>query len=547
MDDEALVRHTQVRLENLITNCTLEHLAKKATLKIIYSYLNDSKENEISEKLNSLPALLKDEVLQEMLKRKCYNTKGNLKQFELMFKAFKLLLSTRTNEIHLENLLSFCPDKQLEKKVNQLLIIIANKASNLQCLKTTSDDCLGSSTLPEGTFQALLKMKQLKKLFIGNFELLWTQLLELCRSLPALRVLGVSDVSYPRKNQPMAHTINDLKRDLAHLRLIQCSSSSVMTLLRRNLPNLDTLNSVRNFGLSWEDIAVPNDAKGNQTSSLRNFCQFDGLDHIRSEDHKLYVSHPNITHLIWTGFLNEKMMLGSAKKFTRVKFLAMLSIGQKIDGFLVSIGKNLLTLYLNDVKISSLSQVFNACPRLKKLTLKDVRQLQNPGSLSNFSELKELVWAKEFGKVELHDILCAPNLQRVEVTCQGWNQEDLRILTSLIAEKKILSKLHTFRVCFRRDVSSLYEVVGLLKNAAAFLPKLTDLNLSVDLDDMRSRKPFDYLTVMTDEEEFIRFQNEWCARFPDRGPRFLIEMLSDSLSLVTILNVFKINYLKARA
>ncbi|CAB3371386.1 Hypothetical predicted protein [Cloeon dipterum] len=109
---------TKKRLQNLRRKrLGLEQLAVRVILKHLIFYLRHPKKLE---KLTSLPGVLRDKILQVLMQKKCLKKQGEQMEFEIMIKFFSLLLSPRTRYIELNGILSFCPDRYKNGKIEKV-------------------------------------------------------------------------------------------------------------------------------------------------------------------------------------------------------------------------------------------------------------------------------------------------------------------------------------------------------------------------------------------------------------------------------------------
>ncbi|CAB3387383.1 Hypothetical predicted protein [Cloeon dipterum] len=348
---------TKKRLQNLRRKrFSLQQLAVRVISNQLTFY---RKHHDELEKLKSLPGVLRDKILQALMKKRCMDNHQERKtEFENLKKVFPLLLSRRTRHIELNGILSFCPDRFKDGKIE----------------KVTECDRYQDLNFP-GT-------SNLRQIFLDVIS----------------------------------------------------ENSNVVEAMPTLFPKVTCL-MIKNTG-SLEDYVMP------KFNNLR----------------KLHLSNPHCSGVF--------------------------------EKYLETYGRKLQSLYLGNDCINStidLESVFKYCPKLEKLSLLNVCLNTAPSSkMECFAELKELEWvfhfhnSSSFGLSErrhqeimvLSNILSAPKLEKVNLEVKFLNENDLFILNSLIQEKRILKNLHTLYVYYPFPIDE--ALANFLKNACAFLPKLTD-------------------------------------------------------------------------
>ncbi|CAB3386929.1 Hypothetical predicted protein [Cloeon dipterum] len=109
---------TKKRLQNLRRRSFgLQQLTVRIILKQLTFYLTHPDELE---KLKNLPGVLRDKILQVLMKKRCLDEQGEKMEFENLKAIFPLLLSPRTRYIELNGILSFCPDRFIERKIEKV-------------------------------------------------------------------------------------------------------------------------------------------------------------------------------------------------------------------------------------------------------------------------------------------------------------------------------------------------------------------------------------------------------------------------------------------
>ncbi|CAB3386930.1 Hypothetical predicted protein [Cloeon dipterum] len=106
---------TRKRLQNLrLRSLGLQQLAVREISKQLTFYLTHPDELE---KLTSLPGVLRDKILQVLMKKRCLHEQGEKREFKNLKAIFPLLLSPRTRYIELNGILSFCPGRFKDHKI----------------------------------------------------------------------------------------------------------------------------------------------------------------------------------------------------------------------------------------------------------------------------------------------------------------------------------------------------------------------------------------------------------------------------------------------
>ncbi|CAB3365036.1 Hypothetical predicted protein [Cloeon dipterum] len=339
----------------------------------------------------------------------------------------------------------------------------------------------------QGMVQALMKMQRLNRLHVNLYYFQLTDLLKICKNLPRLQYLNVEFSSHRGKDKPAPEEISSCFCNLKELIFEFPFNDWLGSLCTRNLPNIEVVQydpnkimnwtHVRQYGKRYHDVDFPG------ASNLRHIC----VDLSRSCAAELEAMpnyFPNVTCLMVTNNSCSSLATDVKPKFDNIRNLHLFisSGGEELfDNYLITYGQNLQSLYLGHDRALTIDveMIFKNCPILEKLSLQNV-QLDWPLiEIKCFAELKELEWEincldgfRDSESMVLCYILSSPNLEKVKLESKGFNQNDLRILHSLIREKRILNNLHTLHVYFNFQMD--VALANVLKSACAFLPKLTD-------------------------------------------------------------------------
>ncbi|CAB3367610.1 Hypothetical predicted protein [Cloeon dipterum] len=280
------------------------------------------------------------------------------------------------------------------------------------------------------------------------------------------------------------------------LKIIQFSTSSrffenkLTKLCYQHLPKLEVVrefaDTLKCSGITME-LIVPK-----ETSALR---------HLRStpSTFDLPAAFPNVTHLRadCTGDVREEQHDSSILRFASIESLALI---------IRRVATSVSTLD------SFLEAIFDACPKLQRLELCQMWDGNDP--LEFFAQLREFHWTmgrsnKVLCKFEVTNILAAPNLEKLFLE-DFENQlgiDELRKLTSLVADQKILRKLTSLSLKFgllfnHRNIN--YNLLRALRDfvavAAVHLPNLVHFYMVLVCED---RVPGCFNFYFSDEEEDV--------------------------------------------
>ncbi|CAB3367607.1 Hypothetical predicted protein [Cloeon dipterum] len=238
------------------------------------------------------------------------------------------------------------------------------------------------------------------------------------------------------------------------------------------------------------ELAVPE-----ETSALRHL-------HAAPTTFDLPAAFPNVTHLkADCTAIEPENKYASILRFSNIESLNLRiqPFAFTLNSFLEAYGGNLHTLMIEskDWLNFSFSRIFDACPKLRKIELGHILILDDMKPLESFAQLRELHW-KPKNQFEMTNILSAPNLERVYLSCRhDWiSVENLRKLMSLVADKKILSKLTSFSLRLFGSINYReinYDLLRALRDfvavAAVHLPKLVNFKFWLGIKGRHPRLP----------------------------------------------------------
>ncbi|CAB3384487.1 Hypothetical predicted protein [Cloeon dipterum] len=474
--DLHLVKLTKVRLQNLARKQSLENLALQFIAANFQLY-----------KDFNLPSHFREKLLQRILQWRCIDRNGNLEQFDKMMQALPKLVGQLTVSVDFTNMFTFCPMENVKSSFIQVCELLAQVAPCIEELLMTSSPKLFIQNL----LQPLTKMQKLQTLRLRCCRFDFDGLLELCRALPSLRVLGVNYLSYDFEDSGCG---NNLSRALQHLRVLEDDNWHIcrLSLFSRVAPQLDYLDVLQRdedttFRLQEDEDKIP--------SQRRKFlCLYYNAEHVDGKE-ELNVKHPFITCLQVYGSFMKKYGVETLDKFSNLKTLVLNSCKlTDVDNLMIVYGQNLRTLHIVDdweIPMEGLTfgRILDSCPRLEKLCLKNV--IIPDEDANPFPELRDFSWEYDGDDVVCvllrSSILSSPKLARIKLLGK-FKVEDLKDVATLIEQKKILRQLQSFHLSLvytsnpNFNFSHCRAAVDLAKAASAFLPLLVDVRLSINDD-----------------------------------------------------------------
>ncbi|XP_065346475.1 uncharacterized protein LOC135943739 [Cloeon dipterum] len=477
--DDHLVKLTKVRLQNLARKQSLENLA----LQLIAANFQLYKDF-------NLPSQIREKLLQRILQWRCFDANGNLEQFDKMMQTLPKLLGWWTVSVDFTNMFTFCPTQKIKSSFIQVCELLARVAPNIEELLMTNypsdyDLVIQDLLLP------LTKMQKLQKLRLFCCTLNLKGLLELCRALPSLRVLGVEsllDVLHEDGSE------NNISRDLQHLRVFEDGDWSYfhLSFFSRAAPHLNYIDASHRDSVTTVCLHEDEDKMPNQRRKF--FYLYIGAE-LFDFNEELHVKHPFIAHLEVDGSFITRYGEETLDKFSNLKTLVLDTCTlTDVDSLMRVYGENLRTLHIVDdwdtaMEGLTFGRILECCPRLEKLSLKNV--IVPDEDANPFPELRDFSWENDADDVVCvllrPSILSSPKLARI--TLEGkFKVRDLKGVATLIKQKKILRHLQSFHLSLvytrneNFNFSHCRAAVNLAKAASAFLPVLIDIRLSINDD-----------------------------------------------------------------
>ncbi|CAB3361356.1 Hypothetical predicted protein [Cloeon dipterum] len=411
---------TKKRLQNLRRRSLgLQQLAVRVISKQLTFYTSQPDEFE---KLKSLPGVLRDKILQVLMKKKCLDMQGREREFENLKVVFPMLLSPRTHYIELNSILSFCPDWFTDSNVDkvtpwcvELLKHIETRAPRVETLIIKRNN---SSLYKEGPYrvqhvefsqdmmQSLMKMGKLNRLTVCSYYFDFADLLKICKNLPKLQYINV-ELLYNRGN--VSQATEDVSSSFCNLKelIFQCppclNNDYLSFLCTRNLPNIEVVGYDPNQNVDF--FGIRRDANRYHsldfpgTSNLRNICLFTESAEEAESLPKLF---PKLTCLMVNNIpyygrgtisLEEHVM----PKFDNIRqFHLLYPYSGVFEKYLTIYGQKLQSLYLGahyfqDITID-FKLILKYCPKLEKLSMINLFLKTPLPKIEFFAELKELEW-----------------------------------------------------------------------------------------------------------------------------------------------------------
>ncbi|CAB3376042.1 Hypothetical predicted protein [Cloeon dipterum] len=424
----------------------------------------------------------------------------------LMLPALQLYLATRPRKVDLTAFLSFCPKQLKYQYLKESLIHISETAADLEELTLISADQRFSRFF-HGTADAELllllgKLRRLKVLRIeeiSSFGLV--DLIQLCQNLPTLEFLHVMIYNELfRLNFKQLKIAERLKSAMPKLKVFLFDTigheNALIKCCAENLPNLRVIHDFSSVFSSFEDYEssheiTPASGSSNLRHLLVDFEVVKGCAHLPS-------TFPLITHLriLWMSYVDaEEHNLTALLQLTHLESLEFINVPQYIlHLFVEKFGPNLREIsveYDEDECDSvstdySLGQLLALCPKLERLAFaanfkEDLEPIAFP---SNLKEIRMDFWGFYGNKhIRLTDIFQAPHLEKITFDGTMFDFEELRRVSTLIREKKILRKLKTLH--FTTNFNSVEnfeedyfkEIAVFIKCVAASLPDISVITL----------------------------------------------------------------------
>ncbi|CAB3367785.1 Hypothetical predicted protein [Cloeon dipterum] len=451
--------------------------------------------------LFDLPFELITKIVVKLMETKCTSLRREEVEMKvLMVPALDMYLAMRPRKVDLTAFLTFCPKRLKYQYLKESLIHISEKAADLEELTLVAPKILSArffhGTADAELLQLLGKLKHLKVLRIEeivNIRLI--DLIQLCQNLPDLEYLHFMIYNELRRLDFKKLKIAEkLKSAMPKLQVFLFdtigSENALIKCCMDNLPNLRVIHDFSSVFGSIEDYESSNEStRPLGSSNLRHLLvDFDVKDcaHLPS-------TFPLITHLriLLVPFADTKEQnLTALLQLTHLESLELINLPQDIlHLFVVKFGPNLREISVeyddecDSVSIDySLGQLLALCPKLERLAFAaNFKEDLKP--IAFFSHLKEIrmdFW-DFYGNehIRLTDILRAPNLEKITFNGSGLDFEELRRVSTLIKEKKILrnlKKLHfvtNFNSIEYFEEDYFKEVAAFIKCVAASLPTIS--------------------------------------------------------------------------
>ncbi|CAB3388685.1 Hypothetical predicted protein [Cloeon dipterum] len=467
-------------------------LAMEIVIKNLSKYTGKEGVNYIQTKL--CPEM-RDFVLQELLRKKHPKNIKSIEEFISIKRSVLALMNIRTKKLDLDVLMSFHPnDPNSVYDFNEVLMMVSIAAPNIRHLKMNIKEIersFGNDAFRNAIMSHLKHLKELRIVEIEGGSFRMEDLSLFCRALSHLQVLSVSNICIEDDDM----TKEEIIQTFGHLSLLECSASRYSKIeIWTDLPHLDIVNDVKNYGLTLEDFL-----EDDQAPRTRKLCYYDG-----GWNRSINFDFTSIRHLEISRFSSSWIKDMEMLKAITLEGLTLhlTSTEDPFVAFLLMYGSNLRKLFLIGALSSSpnvqLNRISELCPRLEVLHLKlaQVHVGGNSCRQTTFSQLTELNLSNVDAlndEVFLSTALqSAPNLTKLNIFGRNFNQADLREVNVLITEKKILRSLKSlhWRMKYPYFLYGHTEPIDdILTNAVSILPDLSDLDLSYDYANIKYKDP----------------------------------------------------------
>ncbi|CAB3378547.1 Hypothetical predicted protein [Cloeon dipterum] len=414
--------------------------------------------------LFNLPIELVQKIVVKLMETRCNSLRREAMEVPvLMMPSLRLYLAMRPTKVDLTAFLSFIVKRLKYKYFKQTVILISEKAAEIEELSllvaTRERICIYDIADAE-LLQALAKLKRLKVLRIEEIcAINFINLIGLCQHLPDLEFLHCNiapDDIFDRIDFTEPIIAEELEKAMPKLKVFLFNASPNQERARNaltkvcadNLLNLHVVQAFSSEFSSSADYESTNEitrASGN--SNLRHLrVKYDSVESFT----RLPLAHPLITHLKidWsTSAANEADKLTALLQLTHLESLEFTNVPQKIFLlFVEKFGANLLAISCYNCVITdySLGQLLALCPKLERLAFRAYFKvdLEPIAFFSNLKEIRIILRRVYYNQsIRLTDILRAPDLEKLTFTECNFDDEDLRSVSTLIREKKILQKL----------------------------------------------------------------------------------------------------------
>ncbi|XP_065348973.1 uncharacterized protein LOC135945299 [Cloeon dipterum] len=451
-----------------------------------------------------LPIELIQKIVVKLMETKCTSLRREEMDMKvLMVPALDLYLAMKPRKVDLTAFLTFCPKQLKYQYLKESVIHISEKAADLEELTLVAPKIPSLRFFHDLADAELLKLlgklRHLKVLRIEEIVYIrLTDLIQLCENLPDLEFLNVkiyNDIC--RLDFQELKIAEKLKSAMPKLQIFLFDSFGIENALIKccveNLPNLRVIRVFSSVFSSFEDYYESSNetTRPSGSSNLRHLL----VDYDVKDCAHLPSTFPLITHLRILLMPDadadaEEQNLTALMQLTHLESLEVINLPQDIlHLFVEKFGPNLREISIeyddecDSVSIDySLGQLLALCPKLERLSYAaNFKEDLKP--IEFFSHLKEIrmdFWEfYENEHIRLTDIFRAPNLEKITFYGSGLDFEELRRVSTLIKEKKILRNLKKLHFTshfnsveyFKEDYFK--EVAAFIKCVAASLPAIS--------------------------------------------------------------------------
>ncbi|CAB3386369.1 Hypothetical predicted protein [Cloeon dipterum] len=500
MSDLQRLSLAKSRLNNLRKNKSLFDLTEKKIVKSFESFISDEREDDMKriQRLPTLPACLRQKLLDGLceLTSTTIGEDKQMQELKRILSIFTHLLCPQIKEITLNGMLTFSPKKYREIALSQILILIATHAPNVLSLtlNVKKSSVKFEFWRRRARVQAIARLNKLRKLKLDTHQVKYAEAKEICQKLPKLKYfdvrLDMSDRSIVQDNiEGFKEAFSQLKVFLFPAEWWCETTRYLFKQCLQHLPQLEVVQGCVCSSLYAPTLASPDNFGDYLQPSALCYLKVDWLKLTRP----WHLKFPNVRHLHLEGNYGVSIeYIKPVLQFKKIESLKLNDFGGKevVKTLLKTYGHNLHTLKLAfqsfPLKIQ-LKTIFANCLKLQTIILDHVNISDSSAPIKFFPPLKQFTWVTSDSAKNafLSNILQAPALETISIYNENYDVEDLKAVSALIAEKKILRQLTNFRY-----TSSLIEMENVnlefframsdvIKNALAFLPKLSSVKLAL--------------------------------------------------------------------
>ncbi|CAB3386288.1 Hypothetical predicted protein [Cloeon dipterum] len=500
MSDLQRLSLAKSRLNNLRKNKSLFDLTAKKIVKSFETFISDEREDDMKriQRLPTLPACLRQKLLDGLceLTSTTIGVDKQMQELKRIFFIFTHLLCPQIQEITLNGMLTFSPEHYRETALSQILLMIAIHAPNVLSLTLSAEksSCEQFELFKRAQVETLGRLKKLRKLKLDSHQVKYAEAKEICKQLPHLTYfdvrLDMSDKSIVQENN-----IEDFKEAFSQLKVFLFPSEwwcdSTRYLFKRclqHLPQLEVVQGCVCSSLYAPTLASPDNFGDSLQPSALCYLNVDW----KAISRPWHLKFPNVRHLHLEGNYGVSMeYIKPVLQFKKIESLELNDFGGKEEKTLIkTYGHNLHTLqlvFLSSPPQIELKTIFSNCPKLQTIVLVRANISDSSTPIKFFPPLKQFTWVTSDSTKNafLSNILQAPTLETISLSYENYDVEDLKAVSALIAEKKILRQLRKFQF-----ISSLIEmesvnkgffgaISDVIKNASAFLPNLSSVEMTL--------------------------------------------------------------------